>query len=76
MRTYREAVMKVDGKSTAKLEIFGEHNIFHVYEDDENVFVGTYSGTKKFIEDWKIKYTEIRKYLEEAGHFVTFEQTF
>lgn len=75
MRTYAYASMVVDGNETAKLEIIREHNIFRIYEHDENVFEGSYTGATKYIEDWKARKQEIRTFLEQLGHFVTFEQS-
>ena len=75
MRSYSYVAMKVDGNETAKLDIFSEHNIFHIYEHDINVFSGGYTGTIKFIEDWKIKINDIKMFLEAQNHDVVFEAT-
>lgn len=75
MRTYTSAVMKVDGNETAKLDIFREHNTFSIYEHDMNVFSGSYTGAKNFIEDWKMKLNDIKMFLEESNHTVEFEST-
>ena len=75
MRSYSYVKMVVDGNTTSSLDIYREHNIFSVFEYDMNVFSGSYTGTMQFIENWKEKKQPLRTFLEEAGHFVTYEQS-
>lgn len=76
MRTYSETVMIIDGRPTASLDIYSEHNVFRIYEYDENVFSGSYTGAKNFIESWKAKKEDIKAFLEAQGSTVTFESKF
>lgn len=75
MKTYSNVKMVVDGKDTAELEIWREHNIFRIFEYGDNVFAGGYTNAIEYIEDWKQKKRELRDFLEATGHAVTFEQT-
>ena len=75
MRTYSYVKMIVDGKETAKLDIYAEHNVFQIFDNSGNVFSGSHHGAMEYIESWKMRLNDIRTYLETAGKFVSFEQT-
>lgn len=75
MKSYSYAQMLVNGKETAKLDIYREHNTFSVFEHDMNVFSGSWGETVSFIDAWKAKWGNLAKCLEETGAEVKFEQT-
>lgn len=75
MRTYSYVALVVDGKETSKLEVYGEHNNFNIFEYDENVFSGGYNRAMEFINAWKDKQSNIKEWLESIGMTATFEQT-
>ena len=76
MRTYRAVKMLVDGKETSTLDIYREHNTFHIFEYDENVFCGGYLGVVDYIETWKEKKQPLKDFLEASGHAVEFQSPF
>lgn len=75
MRTHSYCRMIVDGRATAELEVFRENNAFHVFEHDENVFSGGYTGALEFIKAWMAKWQDMMELLKESGHAATWEQT-
>lgn len=75
MRSYSYVKMMVDGKETSSLDIYRECNTFTIYEYNECVFRGSYGEAIQFIENWKEKKQPLRTFLEEAGHFITYEQS-
>ena len=75
MRSYSYCRMIVDGNETASLDIYREHNTFSIYEHDENVFSGGYTGTMAYIEAWKKKWHNVKEYLEAGGHVTAWKQT-
>ena len=74
MKSYSFARMIVDGKETAILDIYREWNTFTIYNNDVCVYRGSWIGTAKYIEDWKLKWRGVYEFLEQNGHFVSFEQ--
>ena len=77
MRTYSYAKAVINGKRGGQLDVWGEHNVFHVFEYGDNVFTGSHGEVVRYIERWKELYREIQKAFEEAGVTTTldFEQT-
>ena len=75
MRTYSYAALIVNGSETAKLDVYREHSVFSIFENDENVFRGTWSGAVEFIELWKNKWKAMQEMFLEKGIDAHFEQT-
>lgn len=76
MRTYSAIKMIVNGNATAHLDIWHEHNTFHVFEDGSNVFEGGWSATKEFTDSWIQKYEPLADTFRKAGMQVDFEGRF
>lgn len=74
MRSYSYVKMLVDGKETATLDIIRIGNTFSVYEYDATVFVGSHCQVVDFINKWIDAKSDMREYLETAGHTVEFIQ--
>lgn len=75
MKSYSFVKMFVDGKETATLDIYKEHNVFHVFEYDENVYDGDYTGVMIFIDNWKQKHQPLVDYIKSKGEEVHYEQS-
>lgn len=65
MKTYYEVKMVVDGIETAKLEIWREHNLFYIYEYDENVLTGSWGMMDRYVKEWVAKYEPLAAYLRD-----------
>ena len=76
MKSYSRVSMFVNGKETAFLEIFKEHNIFQAFEHDSNVFSGSYSGVVAFIEKWQANKKDLVAFMENAGMNVEYVNPF
>lgn len=76
MRTYSFVKLMVDGKQTTALEIYGQHNVFHIYHLDENVFTGSWIRAKDFVDAWKRNLEDLVNFLKANGHEVKFEENF
>lgn len=75
MRSYSYAKMLVDGKETSTLDIIRISNTFHVYEYDASVFVGSHLQVVEYINKWIAEKSDLRAFLETAGHTVDFIQS-
>lgn len=67
MRNYSEVALYINDNKTSCLEIFDEHNIFHIYEYGKNVFSGSWAKAHEFCVNWKNEHEELASMFESLG---------